>query len=81
MVYLLIPTYIYMYRYIKVIHTLFVITIKYLIILIKYLPRQEELTMETKIECEVFSRITGYIRPIRNWNPGKKEEFKERSTF
>jgi len=37
--------------------------------------------METKIACEVYSRITGYIRPINNWNNGKQEEFKERKTF
>ena len=26
--------------------------------------------------CEVFSRIVGYLRPVQNWNDGKKEEFK-----
>ena len=32
-------------------------------------------------ECEVYSRVVGYIRPVRNWNAGKQEEFKERKTF
>jgi anaerobic ribonucleoside-triphosphate reductase len=32
-------------------------------------------------KTEVFSRIVGYIRPIKNWNPGKQEEFKDRRTF
>ena len=34
-----------------------------------------------KIECEVFSRVVGYFRPIKNWNDGKKEEFKDRLAF
>ena len=31
-----------------------------------------------KIETEIFSRISGYFRPVSQWNRGKKEEFKER---
>ncbi|HIV99026.1 MAG TPA: ribonucleoside triphosphate reductase [Candidatus Ornithospirochaeta avicola] len=30
---------------------------------------------------EVYSRITGYYRPVQNWNVGKTEEFKERKTY
>ena len=30
---------------------------------------------------EVYSRITGYYRPVQNWNEGKMEEFKERKTY
>ena len=30
---------------------------------------------------EVYSRITGYYRPVQNWNVGKSEEFKERKTY
>lgn len=30
-------------------------------------------------ECEVYSRVVGYLRPVSNWNDGKKEEFKERT--
>lgn len=30
---------------------------------------------------EVYSRITGYYRPIQNWNKGKTQEFKERKTY
>ncbi|MDR0291797.1 MAG: anaerobic ribonucleoside-triphosphate reductase [Elusimicrobium sp.] len=26
-------------------------------------------------KCEVYSRVCGYLRPISNWNNGKKEEF------
>lgn len=31
--------------------------------------------------CEVYSRIVGYLRPVSQWNYGKKEEFHLRSTF
>ena len=32
-------------------------------------------------KCEVYSRVVGYLRPIQQWNPGKKEEFKDRVTY
>ena len=31
--------------------------------------------------CEVYSRVTGYFRPVSNWNKGKKEEFKDRKEY
>ena len=41
--------------------------------------------MYTCPECgrktEVYSRITGYYRPVQNWNDGKTEEFKNRRTY
>jgi len=30
---------------------------------------------------ETYSRITGYYRPIKNWNDGKSQEFKDRQTY
>ena len=30
---------------------------------------------------ETYSRITGYYRPIKNWNDGKLQEFKDRQTY
>lgn len=30
---------------------------------------------------EVYSRITGYYRPVSNWNKGKEAEFKSRKTY
>ena len=30
---------------------------------------------------EVYSRITGYYRPVANWNDGKSQEFLERKTY
>ncbi len=32
-------------------------------------------------ETEVYSRITGYYRPLKNWNDGKKAEFAERKEY
>ena len=32
-------------------------------------------------KCEVFSRSMGFIRPIDNFNIGKRAEFEERKTF
>ena len=30
---------------------------------------------------EVYSRITGYYRPVQNWNAGKTQEYKERREY
>jgi ribonucleoside-triphosphate reductase len=32
-------------------------------------------------QTEVYSRITGYYRPLKSWNSGKSQEFKDRKTF
>ena len=32
-------------------------------------------------EAELYSRIVGYLRPIRTWNDGKQEEFRQRKEF
>lgn len=32
-------------------------------------------------DCEVYSRVVGYIRPVNQWNKGKKKEFSDRKTF
>lgn len=32
-------------------------------------------------ETEIYSRVSGYHRPVKNWNVGKQEEFKERKPF
>ena len=31
--------------------------------------------------AEVYSRITGYYRPVQNWNEGKTQEYKERKEY
>ena len=32
-------------------------------------------------KTEVYSRITGYYRPVQNWNDGKSQEFKDRLVY
>lgn len=32
-------------------------------------------------KAEVYSRITGYYRPVQNWNDGKVQEFKDRKVY
>lgn len=32
-------------------------------------------------ETEVYTRIVGYYRSVKNWNLGKREEYKVRKTF
>ncbi|MBA7710785.1 hypothetical protein ES703_119732 [subsurface metagenome] len=32
-------------------------------------------------ETEVYSRVVGYFRPVRNWNEGKQEEFRQRVEY
>lgn len=32
-------------------------------------------------DCEVYSRVVGYIRPVQQWNKGKKKEFIDRKEF
>ena len=33
------------------------------------------------VDCEVYSRVVGYLRPVSGWNRGKREEFKQRKEF
>jgi len=32
-------------------------------------------------ECEIYSRIVGYLRPVSQWNVGKQQEFRDRKMF
>ena len=36
---------------------------------------------EKRIPCEVYSRIVGYMRPVQQWNVGKRQEWKERQVY
>ena len=42
---------------------------------------QKELADVHGTETEVYARIVGYYRAIKNWNKGKAEEFKHRKNF
>ena len=32
-------------------------------------------------QCEVYSRVVGYLRPVNQWNDAKQAEFKDRTLF
>jgi len=34
-----------------------------------------------RTKCEKYSRITGYLRPVKQWNAGKSKEFRDRKLF
>lgn len=34
-----------------------------------------------RVPCEVYSRIVGYMRPVRDWNAGKQQEYRERIAY
>jgi anaerobic ribonucleoside-triphosphate reductase len=38
-------------------------------------------TAQKTTECEIYSRVVGYIRPVNQWNKGKQQEFHDRTTF
>ncbi|MDR0585829.1 MAG: anaerobic ribonucleoside-triphosphate reductase [Treponema sp.] len=42
---------------------------------------REALSQATGTPAEVYSRIVGYYRSVRNWNRGKREEYGERLMF
>lgn len=42
---------------------------------------QKEPLLKNFRETEVYSRVVGYIRPVKQWNKGKQEEFKDRVEF
>lgn len=46
-----------------------------------YIAGEEYICPECGEKTEVYSRITGYYRPVQNWNEGKAEEFKERKLY
>ena len=38
--------------------------------------------IETKrTACEVYSRVVGYLRPVKQWNDAKQSEYYNRKTF
>ena len=38
-------------------------------------------TKQERQECEIYSRVTGYLTPIRQWNDAKVAEFWHRKMF
>ena len=46
-----------------------------------YLPGEQYTCPHCGKEAEVYSRITGYYRPVKNWNDGKSQEYKDRKVY
>lgn len=46
-----------------------------------YIAGEHTLCPKCEDECEVYSRVVGYLRPVRQWNKGKKQEFLTRKTY
>ena len=46
-----------------------------------YLNGEQYVCPDCGEKAEVYSRITGYYRPVQNWNEGKAQEYKERCEY
>ena len=46
-----------------------------------YLNGEQPICPVCKQETEIYSRVVGYLRPVKQWNAGKQAEFKMRKTF
>jgi hypothetical protein len=42
---------------------------------------KKDKTLRNFRQCEVYSRVVGYLRPVNQWNKGKKEEYDMRKEF
>ncbi|MDY2719207.1 MAG: ribonucleoside triphosphate reductase [Candidatus Faecousia sp.] len=46
-----------------------------------YLSGEQHTCPKCGRKTEVYSRITGYYRPVQNWNDGKAQEFRDRKVY
>ncbi|MEK9139191.1 MAG: anaerobic ribonucleoside-triphosphate reductase, partial [Bacteroidota bacterium] len=46
-----------------------------------YLRGEQLRCPECKADTEVYSRVVGYLRPVKQWNEGKQAEFILRSKY
>jgi ribonucleoside-triphosphate reductase len=46
-----------------------------------YIAGEQFICPECGAKTEVWSRVVGYLRPVQNFNEGKKEEYRERVKF
>jgi anaerobic ribonucleoside-triphosphate reductase len=46
-----------------------------------YLDGRQDKCSSCKQDTEVYSRVVGYLRPVKQWNYGKQAEFGARKTF
>ena len=46
-----------------------------------YLTGEQAICPHCGAKTEIYSRITGYYRPVQNWNDGKAQEFRDRLVY
>lgn len=46
-----------------------------------FISGKHEVCPKCGASCEVYSRTVGYLRPVKQWNKGKQQEFKDRKSF
>ncbi len=46
-----------------------------------YLAGEKETCPKCQEPCEIYSRVVGYLRPVKQWNKGKQEEYRTRAVF
>ena len=46
-----------------------------------YLSGEHKQCPQCGRSCEIYSRVVGYLRPVSQWNDGKRAEFSQRKTF
>jgi len=40
-----------------------------------------DMAEKRRSRAKVYSRIVGYLRPVQNWNKGKRQEFEDRRAY
>ncbi|MFH0856396.1 MAG: anaerobic ribonucleoside-triphosphate reductase [bacterium] len=43
--------------------------------------QEENINVPQRQKCEVYSRVSGYLRPVNSWNKGKQAEFDDRKEY
>ena len=46
-----------------------------------YIRGEQPKCPQCQAETEVYSRVVGYLRPVKQWNEGKQAEFRMRSKY
>jgi ribonucleoside-triphosphate reductase len=46
-----------------------------------YLNGEQETCSRCNQQTEIYSRVVGYLRPVKQWNNGKRAEYGDRKTF
>jgi len=46
-----------------------------------YIKGESKVCPDCREACEIYSRVVGYLRPVKQWNKGKQEEFSMRKVY